>query len=305
MTRNTAVFVAMLLAVIAVSFVPMAADGAQEAPAAAPRESFVLWQLPGQTITQMMSYVIQTTHGKIIVIDGGTAGDAPYLAGFLEPLGNVVDAWFVSHPHSDHVDALREILLKPGELKIHAIYGSLPDSLWVSQYETELATNTFRLFEAALAHAGLAVTEFTLGLTLEIDGVRIEVLSIKNPEITQNALNNSSVVLRVSDQVKSVLFLGDLGVEGGEKLLKSCRADRLRADYVQMAHHGQNGVSQAFYERVAPTYCLWPTPKWLWDNDKGQGKGSGSWRTLEVRAWMQKLPPEAHYVMWEGLHRIE
>jgi len=35
-----------------------------------------------------------------------------------------------------------------------------------------------------------------------------------------------------------------LGVEGGRKLLNSPYAKRLPADYLQMAHHGQNGVEE-------------------------------------------------------------
>lgn len=100
---------------------------------------------------------------------------------------------------------------------------------------------------------------------------------------------------------KSILFLGDLGVEGGEKLLASPYRNRLKADYVQMAHHGQTGVSEEFYKTVNPKFCLWPTPDWLWDNKKGKGP----WKTLEVRAWMDKLDIEKHYVAKDGLQRID
>lgn len=277
-------------------------SGADERPA---RRSFCLWQLPNQTTTQMMSYVIQTRGGKVVVIDGGMAGDAAYLADFIKGLGNSVEAWFISHAHNDHFDALREILKMPGEMSIKAIYGSMPDEAWISRVGSDSEKESFRLFNQALADAGRTVIELSLGQVLEIDGVRFEVLGVKNPEIAHNAINNSSVVLRISDTAKSVLFLGDLGVEGGDKLLKGPFAGRVHADYVQMAHHGQNGVNEAFYQRVNAMYCLWPTPKWLWENDNGGGRGSGPWRTLEVRAWMEKLPVKTHFVMWKGLHKIE
>jgi len=267
--------------------------------------SFSLWQLPNQTHTQMMSYVIRTVNGKVIVIDGGNAGDGPYLADFLEGLGNVVDAWFISHAHSDHFDALREILKQPGALEIKALYGSMPSEAWIDEVGTLGEQLPFKMFNSALAQAGRSITELELGQAMDIDGVHIEVLGVKNPEIKANPLNNSSIVLRMTDAVKSVLFLADLGVEGGNKLLAGPYANRLPSDYVQMAHHGQNGVNEAFYQRVNPAYCLWPAPKWLWDNDNGGGENSGSWRTLEVRAWMDKLSIKAHYPMFEGLRKIE
>jgi len=269
-----------------------------------PEQSFALWQLPNQTPTQMMSYVLQTQSGKLIVIDGGMPGDASYLRTFLEGLGGKVEAWFISHVHSDHVGALGEILGDPGDVRIGALYGSIPGVEWVQATCTAAELAVHQRFLGALRDANQTVRELAVGEEQVIDGVRIEVLGVRNPEITRNPMNNSSVVLRVSDAATSILFLGDLGVEGGEKLLNGPYGDRLHADYCQMAHHGQNGVGEKVYQAVRPTYCLWPAPKWLWDNDNGGGEGSGPWRTLEVRMWMEKLPVKAHYVIWQGLYQF-
>jgi len=121
--------------------------------------------------------------------------------------------------------------------------------------------------------------------------------------------------MRVSDTTKSILFTGDLGVEGGRKLLQRFNRTRLRADYVQMAHHGQNGVDLDFYRAVSPSACLWPTPMWLWENDSaknnarlrlsGNGKGSGPWQTLTVRDWMPELNVSTNYVSAFGLQRVD
>jgi hypothetical protein len=133
------------------------------------------------------------------------------------------------------------------------------------------------------------------------------------------------MVIRFSDAKKSVMFLGDLGVEGGKKLLAGPFKDRLHADYLQMAHHGQNGCNEDLYRAVKPDYCLWPTPRWLWDNDReelgreingnlsgnraamppGRGKGTGPWQTLVVRGWMEKLGVRKNYVAADGLCRID
>ena len=62
-----------------------ASAGATDARAEEAKGSFMVWQLPNQTTTQMMSYVIRGRGGKVIVIDGGNGGDAPYLAQFMAP----------------------------------------------------------------------------------------------------------------------------------------------------------------------------------------------------------------------------
>lgn len=266
-------------------------------------KAFTLWQLPAQTGGQMNSYVMRTAHGAVIVIDGGYDLDAGYLKGFLAVLGNSVAAWFISHQHLDHIDALTEILRKPDDLRIERIYGSLLPSSWVAAHESDQEHTTLELDEA-LEAADREVIELELGQVLEIDGVRFGILGIKNPEITANAINNSSVVMRVHDDTRSILFPGDLGVEGGRKLLAGPYRDGLRSDYVQMAHHGQNGVEEEFYHAVGASCCLWPTPLWLWDNDAGDGAGSGTWTTLEVRAWMDSLNVREHYCLFNGLQEI-
>jgi len=187
-----------------------------------------------------MCYVLRTSHDEVVVIDGGTRGDAPYLRGFLATLGNRIRAWFITHPHSDHVDALSAILDDPGAVRIDGMYGALPEEAWIAKYEPDRLEDP-RSFRAALERSRRSCEQLQAGQVLEIDGVRIEVLGVNNAEITQNAINNSSLVIRVSDARKSVLFTGDLGVEGGEKLLVSPFRERLHADYVQMAHHGQSG----------------------------------------------------------------
>ena len=93
---------------------------------------------------------------------------------------------------------------------------------------------------------------------------------------------------------RKVLFLEDLAVEGGRRLVADYGA-RLQCDIVQMAHHGQDGVERAFYEVVRPKICLYNAPDWLWDCDNDGGKGSGQWKTLETRRWMEELGAQANY----------
>jgi len=258
-------------------------------------DSFALWQLPSQGPAQMQSYVIKSHNGKIIVIDGGNICDGAYLEEFLGNLGNHVHSWFLTHPHRDHVDALLWILEKNSELEIDEIFASFPPLSWVQKYE-KIESDTLGKFETVMKTVGRNYVKINPGDIFNIDDVKIEILSDINLEITENAINNSSVVIKVSDEKKAVLFLNDLGEIAGDKLLKTIDHEKLKADYVQMAHHGQNGVRKNFYEIVQPEFCLWPTPLWLWNNDNGGGNNSGPWRTLEVRAWMKELNVKENFV---------
>jgi hypothetical protein len=138
-------------------------------------------------------------------------------------------------------------------------------------------------------------------------GVKLSVLGVENPNILVNHINNSSLVFKIESNSKSVLFTGDLGVEGGNRILDRTEIEKLRSTHVQMSHHGQDGVSQQFYQTVLPKVALWPTPKWLWENDlEARGYNSGPWKTLIVRSWMDQLNIAEHIVAGiEGTTQID
>jgi hypothetical protein len=143
------------------------------------------------------------------------------------------------------------------------------------------------------------------GLVVEIDNVKFKILAVKNEELTVNAYNNSSMVIRVWDSVRSVLFLGDAGVEEGDKILLGPFRNELDSDFVQMAHHGQRGVSKEFYQSFKFKTCLWPAPLWLYNNDRGDGFNTSNLETIKTREWMKELGIEKHFVGGDGLFVIE
>ena len=205
------------------------------------KSGFTLWQIPSQVDTIGNSYVFQTDRGRLIVMDGGMNEEAPFLSGFLSALGCEVEAWFISHPHNDHMGALTEILKKPGDLKIKKIYHSrFSESL----IDREEPYNIYaREFYAEIDKLNPSITEVIdlkePGLELKIDGLNLKILGVTNEELAYtNPYNNSSMIIRVWDKAKSIVFLGDAGIECGDKVLNSAFRNDLDCDYLQMAHHG-------------------------------------------------------------------
>lgn len=263
-----------------------------------PSDCFTLWQLPSQTGSQIMSYVIQSPHGQVIVVDGGFLADAPYLRNFLEHLGGTVHAWFLSHQHVDHIGAITATLTNPGPIQIENIYASLLSEEWIQKYEPREGDTMqpARELNAALAACGRVVSPLAEGQEIVIDGLCFEVLlAADESRPSENAVNNQSVVLRLATPGTSVIFLGDLGVEGGERLLEGKSAEKLPSEYVQMAHHGQAGVDRPVYAAIGAKYALWPTPDWLWTWDT----------TKEVRTWMKELGVRENYVLKDGLIELD
>lgn len=112
------------------------------------------------------------------------------------------------------------------------------------------------------------------------------------------------MVIRVQDRARSMVFLGDLGKEGGDRLLNGPFRKHLDCDYLQMAHHGQRGVNKEFYRTIRFRACLWPTPSWVYNNDIGKGFNTHTLETVEIRELIDSLGIREHYISFMGLYRI-
>mgnify|MGYP004599615071 FL=1 len=258
-----------------------------------------LTQLSDHSKRQMMGYILKTKNNKIIVIDGGTTDDTENLIKQINKHGGKVDAWFLTHLHDDHLGAFSNIA-NDKQIQIGKIYCSFNEYSWYEENEPSRAEFSKQILEI-LKQDDIKdkVEEVSLNQDINIDDVKIEILGIKNPEITENAGNEQSMVVKFDTGKTTFLVLGDTGIKSSEKLLNT-QKEKLKSDIVQMAHHGQNGATKELYEQINPTICMWPTPEWLWNNDSGEGKGSGPWKTLETRLWMEELKVKKNYVEKDG-----
>ena len=272
----------------------------------APKGSaFTVWQIPSHSNTIGNSYVFRTKTGKVIVMDGGFPEEAFTLRGFIGALGNEVEAWFISHPHDDHMGALREILKQGAQdLRIKAIYHSrITDK--VIDAEPSEAEKTRDFYDRLSKCEAKVVDIQQAGQVFDFDGMNLKIVSVAT-QLTVNPYNNNSMIMRVWDKRKSMVFLGDAGVECGDLALKGPYAEDLNCDYLQMAHHGQNGCSEEFYRSIKFRVCLWPTPMWVWNNDTGKGFDTANLTTVRTREWMDDIGIKEHHVsVRDGLWRLD
>ena len=269
-----------------------------------------IYQLNSVTNIQMNSYIITTADGKVIAIDGGFRQDAENMLNYLRDITGQaiphVDAWLFSHAHLDHISCFNEIVEKHWDkVAVDHVYYNFPSVQYCMQegrgYDS--AVEDFQKNLPLFADKVVTVYGFD---TYDFGEAHIEILYSPNPEIRGNWVNNSSVVFMLTLGGKKVLFLGDAGVEEGNRILALyAGTDKLKADYVQMAHHGQNGVTKEFYETVAPTGCFWCAPDWLWNNDAGKGYNTHCFKTVEVQGWMEELGVKEHYILMNGTQVVE
>ena len=262
-----------------------------------------LMMLSPDSASQMEAFLITTKSGKVIVVDGGTENETEHLKQAILKRGGRVSAWLVTHPHSDHVGAMTKILNDENSgITVDAVYYHYLPIEWYQANEAYRADMVSQNL-AALSKLSPSVNHPNIqkGDVIDVDDVRITVMNSPY-EFQVNAINNSSVAYRVELNGKRILFLGDMGVPAGNSLLNEYKDSlgELKADIVQMAHHGEQGVDRNVYEAVRPQITLWCCPEWLWDNDSGSGANSGPWKTLEVRGWMRQLGVKTYVIAKDG-----
>ncbi|MBE7053699.1 MAG: MBL fold metallo-hydrolase [Ruminococcaceae bacterium] len=284
-------------------------------------EKTKMYQLT-ETSPFMMSFVIVTKNDNVIIIDGGREEDMPLLKEYVN--GRHISAWILTHAHSDHISGLVSEIKKNGgaDFDVEKFYYNFPPyedafntnvpdyEYYKSDFDEQLPQ--FLEIEPKIKDKAHIVKE---GDILVVDECKFEFIFTYRPYLTSNPINDSSLVFKLTTPNKTVLFLGDLGPDGGDILYRESR-HLLKSDIVQMAHHGHMNVSMEVYAAIMPEACMWCAPEWLYNeveipdylDKKEKFIKMGRVRMLGTkitRDWMDKLGVKKHYVTKDGTQEIE
>ena len=284
-------------------------------------EKTMLYQIT-ETSKFMMAFVLVTKENNVIVVDGGREEDMPLLKEYIG--GRHISAWILTHAHGDHISGLISEFHRNrlADFDIEKLYYNMPpyeellgrtDVPDADYFAAELAgLKPFTDIMPEIAPISHIVTQ---GESIDVDECHIDFLFTYHDGLFSNLLNDSSMVFMVTTPNKKVLFLGDLGPEGGDVLYEESR-HLLKADIVQMAHHGHMNVGMEVYAAIMPDACMWCCADWLYDepeipkylqNREKQRKMQRErmYGTTVTRQWMDILGAKKHYVTKDGTQEIE
>lgn len=234
-------------------------------------------QYADTTGMQAMFYTIESNRGDLIVIDGGNAGNADYVKEIIRKKGGHVDAWILTHPHPDHITSFLNIYEDLQGIQIHHVYTiQLPDMETLKKNASWEDYSDLERFRS-LDIPGLEYLH--KGDRIHVLGLELEVLSAYDETIdklSNDLMNDGSLLFRVKGREESMLFCADVGSAGGRtdkvrkrmtEYLVETYGDSLKSDYVQMAHHGFQGLGREFYEKVDPKAAFFDAPYWLMNGE--------------------------------------
>ena len=198
--------------------------------------------------------LIITEKNKKILIDGGGSesydvGKNTTLPYLLDRRINKLDFVIISHFDSDHVQGLLTVLKN---IKVENI---------IFSKQFEMAEN-YGKFLDIVKEKKINLILAKKGDVIKIDkNAYIEVLfPLENVKeyISQNAINNNSLVFKYKDRNISILYTGDIEKIAEEKLVNLYRGtNKLKADILKVAHHGsKTSTIESFLELVSPKIAV-------------------------------------------------
>lgn len=200
------------------------------------------------------STLITTQFNKKILIDGGGSefgstfdvGEKTLLPYLLKKKIYKLDYVIISHFDSDHVGGILTIL---EELNVKDVL--IPKQVEYSE--------NYNKFLDIIKKRNIKVKIVGEGNIINLDkNTYLDILWPEEKQITDNVLNNNSMIVRVCYKNFKMLFTGDIEEIAEQKLLQKYEnTEKLTADILKVAHHGSKSSSIVeFLEKVNPKIAV-------------------------------------------------
>lgn len=197
-----------------------------------------------------------TPHHKKILVDGGGSmtpeifdiGEKTLVPYLLDRRIKIIDYVIISHFDSDHIGGLFAVMEK-----LHVKKVIIP--------KQEEDSENYQKFQEITKKKNIKVLVVSQETQLQVEqGISIEFLWPDAQQIiTENILNNNSLVCKLNYQAFSVLFTGDIEMVAERAILQKYQSglSKLKATVLKVGHHGSKTSStQELINAVKPKIAL-------------------------------------------------
>lgn len=197
--------------------------------------------------------LLWTADGHRVLVDAGRVLGGDHLVRrrlipYFKKRGiKKLDAFVVTHPHSDHFG-------DPVLLRKHVTFDTI--------YTNADGAVLLRMLAPGLRRAGgpVRISKVARGDRLQFGALRLHVLhpapdALPPSRVTSRAQqNNRSLVIRATYGAVKILLTGDLTTRGETAVM--AQNPYLYAQVLKLGHHGQGSTSDAWLRRVRPRYAV-------------------------------------------------
>lgn len=207
--------------------------------------------------TDVANFYTIETNGKLIVIDGGWAENAENVRDVIAKHDNHVDAWIISHMHSDHVGAFNVIYADPQGITIDAIYDNGTDYEFIMEqgepYDGQGTAPLQTYHELTVDNP--KVVHLSRDDKLVICDLDVQVFNAFDDVVKEHVgesrdyQNDGALCLRFTNNEESFLYTGDMKLDMND-YMQSTYGAQLNSTYVQLSHHGNWGLYTEYYDSM-------------------------------------------------------
>lgn len=201
------------------------------------------------------SFVIQLKNGHFIVSDGGVKEMLPYLLDYLEglvPDGEkpIVDAWFFTHPHGDHMGIMTAFSENPeyaGRVCVEAIYYNMPGPN-ANAKDAAASHNSSEIKYGSVALKSTKgmkppIYRVQTGQRYYFNDITIDIVFTQEqiiPETYFGDINEASTWCMVTIEEQTILMTGDADKGAMKNVMRTYSPEYLSVDILTSFHHSVN-----------------------------------------------------------------
>lgn len=252
-----------------------------------------------------MCLMVQCPDHSFFVVDSGhyfQMNDNDRIHKFMRertPEGQkiVINGWFITHAHTDHISKLMDFLkYNTDDVIIEGFYQNILPGEYDygsdNHEELEFAEKLFKALEEYPA----PVYKLHSGMRFYIRNLAFDVLCNHEDIFPEHITdyNDSSTVLMMEAEGTRVFIPGDAAMVS-DKVLKERYGDWLKCDVVQIAHHGHTGLSAECYSLLSADAAIFPVTRIMFDQNLPRHEANR--RAVEIA--------DSYYITGDGTVCVE
>lgn len=237
-------------------------------------EDYKLYQHDVNEEAGGLSYIIELPSGGLVLIDGGYYADGVKLHDFIVSHGGKIEAWFLTHPHYDHIGAFLYCMTEGrADIEVKNVYYSPFTAEFLESSDSIDSELEYEAFDFAdfekirQEETAASFIPMMAGDVAEVEDIHVECLSSFDSAVDD--VNDNSLVLKMFMNDISMMITGDITAKTVDRMIERYgeTPEVWDVNFLQVPHHGYTGAGEKLYDLTQPEFVLLDCSTTEYNND--------------------------------------